>query len=207
MGTFQALLAEARDQPTPARAGKLNLWLRERRPRVDPRALADALVRGLEAGDFDRLSDRSGTSCRAAAVGALLELGYPFALEVAPEDLQFFRHATARRRLFTGWSVLGASVALQTGLVGQHLGALHFFPAIDSALQTAALPVTAVQGLSALGAATGLAFFPALRRVRSLPVTLAASAALGLGLAGGGILPALLTSVAALAFLLYARPK
>jgi len=56
-----------------------------------PRATADRLQGLLSSGALSTLRGRQGQSARAVAVGRLLELGYPFALEVAPEDLTHWR--------------------------------------------------------------------------------------------------------------------
>src|SRR5205085_159839 len=55
------------------------------------RATADFLLAQLDAKAFGALVDSNNFSCRAAAVEALLSLGYPFALEVNPEDLEHLR--------------------------------------------------------------------------------------------------------------------
>jgi hypothetical protein len=58
---------------------------------------ARSLVGWLDAETFHGLSDEKSTPCRAVAVGALLRMGYPHALEVDPDDLEFFRqHQHAR---------------------------------------------------------------------------------------------------------------
>lgn len=57
----------------------------------DPRATADRLLSLLSSGQLAGLTGRGGTSARAVAVERLLQLGYPYALEVAPEDLAHWR--------------------------------------------------------------------------------------------------------------------
>jgi hypothetical protein len=56
-----------------------------------PRATADRLLSLLASGQLEGLTGRGGTSARAVAVERLLQLGYPYALEVAPEDLAHWR--------------------------------------------------------------------------------------------------------------------
>lgn len=56
-----------------------------------PRATADRLQALLASGALERLRTADGTSARAAAVERLLGLGYPYALEVSPEDLAHWR--------------------------------------------------------------------------------------------------------------------
>ncbi|RKH44127.1 hypothetical protein [Corallococcus sicarius] len=48
---------------------------------------ADAFHRLLEGNNLVGLVDADGRSCRAATVESLLALGFPYALEVRPEDL------------------------------------------------------------------------------------------------------------------------
>ena len=56
-----------------------------------PRATADRLQKLLASGGLETLRASDGTSARAVAVERLLALGYPFALEVSPEDLAHWR--------------------------------------------------------------------------------------------------------------------
>jgi hypothetical protein len=63
-------------------------------PRLDlgnPRATADRLQSLLSSGALATLRASDGTSARAIAVERLLALGYPYALEVSPEDLAHWR--------------------------------------------------------------------------------------------------------------------
>jgi hypothetical protein len=57
----------------------------------DPRATADRLQALLASGELAMLRMSDGTSARAVAVERLLGLGYPYALEVVPEDLAHWR--------------------------------------------------------------------------------------------------------------------
>jgi MFS family permease len=56
------------------------------------------LHRLLDDGSLDTCFDLDGMPCRVALVSALVGLGYPWALEVSPEDLQLLRRETGRRR-------------------------------------------------------------------------------------------------------------
>jgi len=56
-----------------------------------PRATADRLHALLASGELGLLRGSDGASARAMAVERLLALGYPYALEVAPEDLAHWR--------------------------------------------------------------------------------------------------------------------
>ncbi|HSP20628.1 MAG TPA: hypothetical protein VLQ79_14030 [Myxococcaceae bacterium] len=56
-----------------------------------PRATADRLQQLLASEGFGSLRTSDGTSARSVAVERLLGLGYPYALEVSPEDLAHWR--------------------------------------------------------------------------------------------------------------------
>ena len=84
-------LAEARAPGADERARR---GFVDRLARLDlgsPRATADRLQALLASGELVRLRASDGTSARAVAVERLLALGYPYALEVSPEDLAHWR--------------------------------------------------------------------------------------------------------------------
>lgn len=56
------------------------------------------LLTSLADGSLRELVDAQGRSCQAAAVQALLRLGFPWALEIDPETLVWFRRAQLPRR-------------------------------------------------------------------------------------------------------------
>src|SRR5688572_11683552 len=59
----------------------------------------DLLQRLLDERRVDGFFDSSNVSCRAAVLNAQLALGYPFALEISPEELQWLRKVTAQRNI------------------------------------------------------------------------------------------------------------
>ncbi|WP_224240638.1 hypothetical protein [Hyalangium gracile] len=59
---------------------------------VSPRARADFLLALIEDRDTGDMQGTKGLTVRAAAVKALLDLGYPYALELPPEALAEARH-------------------------------------------------------------------------------------------------------------------
>ena len=63
---------------------------------VPPEPAARWLLEALERSTWVGFADARGRTCRAAAVEALLALGYPWALHVTPEDLEHYR-AQSRR--------------------------------------------------------------------------------------------------------------
>ena len=84
-----------------------------------PRATADQLQALLSSGELATMRASDGSSARAVAVERLLSLGYPYALEVSPEDLAHWRderpsEATDGR----GLSVLVMGVAVCLSLWG-----------------------------------------------------------------------------------------
>jgi hypothetical protein len=112
-------LAEAR---APGADDRVRRSFVDRLSRLDvgsPRATADCLQNLLASGDLATLRASDGTSARAVAVERLLALGYPYALEVSPEDLAHWREerpseATDGR----GLSVLVMTVAVCLSLWG-----------------------------------------------------------------------------------------
>ena len=112
-------LAEAR---APGADERVRRSFVDRLSRLDlgsPRATADSLQTLLASGDLATRRASDGTSARAVAVERLLALGYPYALEVSPEDLAHWRaerpsEATDGR----GLSVLVMTVAVCLSLWG-----------------------------------------------------------------------------------------
>ncbi|GHG69100.1 hypothetical protein [Comamonas sp. JC664] len=88
------LIEQARGADVALRPGvaeRLNLQLARMAQSGGDRLVADTFLRLLESGRLSGLVDSQGRSCRAAAVEALLSLGFPYALEVRPEDLEHQR--------------------------------------------------------------------------------------------------------------------
>lgn len=92
------LAQQARRAEGPERqrlAADLNQLLAELTAEGGGRPEADAFHRLLEGGNLNGLVDADGRSCRATAVESLLALGFPYALEVRPEDLEHLKNAAA----------------------------------------------------------------------------------------------------------------
>lgn len=86
--------------------------------------------------------DTSGRPCRAAVIAAWLELGYPWALEVAPDDLAYVRSNASGtlQSWLTLTVVLAVTAALQNvGVVALVLGAVFSMP-IPAGLLLLAVP-------------------------------------------------------------------
>ncbi len=93
-GRLTSLVAEARSAQGTHRtglAGAINALLPLLPSEADPRASAALLHRLQEEGLLEGLEDEAGLPCGIAATRALLELGYPHALEVSPERLAALR--------------------------------------------------------------------------------------------------------------------
>lgn len=66
--------------------------------RYPSRPAADLLLRWLDQGALKDLQDAEGLTARAAATAAVLSMGYPYALEISPDDLDHLRARTAAAR-------------------------------------------------------------------------------------------------------------
>lgn len=109
-----ARAAKAEGDARRAAAGELNAALGQvgRHP---SRKRADLLLRWLDRREMAGLEDEEGRSCRATAVEALLSMGYPYALEVNPEDLEHLRERSAVAGSVTSSVAALLIVALTSG--------------------------------------------------------------------------------------------
>ena len=107
----------------PELAWRLNTLLEEMASEGGSRPVADTFHRLLESGKLDGLVDVRGRSCRAVAVEALLSLGFPYALEVRPEDLEHLRASGHGGSAQTGFGLgpIVPVVVLLAGVGGQIL--------------------------------------------------------------------------------------
>ena len=121
MESLTGLLAAARAAQGRARLTAVERWHAAlARTRFCPegpqrRAVADFLLAELAEGGLGVLRDGRGHTSRAVAAGALLELGFPYALEIAPEDLEYLRESerprSTRRRAAVALLALLASTS------------------------------------------------------------------------------------------------
>lgn len=79
-------------------------------------AVARAVLQMLDEPAFKAAFDVDGVSCRVSAVNTLLELGYPWALEVHPDDLTFYRQKTQGSTRGRRWLIAGAVALIAAGL-------------------------------------------------------------------------------------------
>lgn len=101
-----------------ALAAKLNARLDALAAEGGSREVADLLEQLLESGQLEGLADAEGRSCRAAATEALTRLGFPFALEVRPEDLAHLRGQDGDSAGFR-WAPWAAGGVLGAGFIAQ----------------------------------------------------------------------------------------
>jgi hypothetical protein len=81
-----------------ALAEHINRCFEQMAERGGSRATADFILRQLDGGRLADLVDGAQRSSRAVAAQALLALGYPYALELSPEDLDHLRREEQRAR-------------------------------------------------------------------------------------------------------------
>jgi hypothetical protein len=121
-GRVRALVQQARMAASDAEragvAGELNQQLDALAAGGGSREVADLLEQLLESGQLAGLEDTGGRTCRAAATEALTRLGFPYALEVRPEDLAFLRGQDEASPDFP-WRPTAAGALLVAGIVAQ----------------------------------------------------------------------------------------
>lgn len=79
------------------------------------------LLRLLDEGAFHELRGDDGTPTRELAVAALLRLGYPWALQIHPDELAWYRALERRKKRDRILILLGigaAAAVLETFLLG-----------------------------------------------------------------------------------------
>jgi hypothetical protein len=103
-------------------ARRLNLLLDEMAREGGSRQVADVFHGLLDGGALEGLVDARGRTCHSAAVEGLLSLGFPFALEVRPEDLDGLNEGPAPTGAKKDWRVeLPSLLVVLTGVLGQFL--------------------------------------------------------------------------------------
>jgi hypothetical protein len=88
----------------------------------EPEQLVTFLLEQLDDQSFAGLRDKKGWPCRAAAVEAVIELGYPHALQLDPDDVEYLAQEKLSRpsRLWplTISAGLGLTGSVALGLLG-----------------------------------------------------------------------------------------
>lgn len=117
----------AKARTTPGEAGELAVQTVNQalRTLLPTEANGEALLRMLDEGALADLRAADGTSARMLGVEALLRLGYPWAVRIHPEELEWYRETLAgqrRRRILIVLSALAVAA-------GSALYLLRFFGA------------------------------------------------------------------------------
>ncbi|AKJ01096.1 hypothetical protein ATI61_114195 [Archangium gephyra] len=151
----RALVREARMAASEADragvAGTLNQQLDALAAGGGSREVADLLEQLLESGQLAGLEDPGGRACRAAATEALTRLGFPYALEVRPEDLAFLRGQDGASQDFP-WRPTAAGALLVAGIAAQ-----WGVPLLQGeSLEGPVLPLVLLMGLSLMALVPGL---------------------------------------------------
>jgi hypothetical protein len=77
---------------------RINRWLDQMVLEGGSRHVADWFHHLIESGRLEGLADAAGHTCHETAVRGLLSMGFPYALEVRPEDLERITPREQRRR-------------------------------------------------------------------------------------------------------------
>lgn len=119
---LEAQVQEAREARGPEREAAV-LRLHERLEALGAgggsREVADQLLHLLESGELEGLESADGRTSRSVAVEALLELGFPYALEVRPEDLEHLRQSGRAGGTRSPLLQALAALSLGGGFVGE----------------------------------------------------------------------------------------
>ncbi|HZN94034.1 MAG TPA: hypothetical protein VFB81_15080 [Myxococcales bacterium] len=100
--------------------GELNELLGQM-SRFASRPVADLLLRWLDQGSLTDLEDGDGQTARAAATAAVLSMGYPYALEISPDDLDHLREHTAPDSSLGGSLAATLVVGITSAFAGTEL--------------------------------------------------------------------------------------
>lgn len=178
-------------------AGKINRAL-EALPRSMPaREAADLILTRLGDRSLEDLADANGMTCRAAAVGVLLELGFPYALEIEPDDLEHYRQVTTPRRPW--WRAVAAGLVWPLGALELAMAVSdHELGRLGDGGDASVAAVASHVGMTLASAASAALSRDGGRGRTWARWALAGSAVVGVALAVGGVVPALGTALAAL---------
>jgi hypothetical protein len=108
----------------------------------EPEKLVEFLLEQLEEGSLMELRDKQGWTCHAAAVEAVIEMGYPHALALQPDDVEFLNAEKLKRPTRLWPLTIAAGLGLTASVALALLG-------VASARRTGVDVATA--GLSAAG--------------------------------------------------------
>lgn len=112
---LEHLALTARATPGPAGRDALNLLHHSLAALTPSAENATLLLRLLDEGAFNELRADDGSSTRELAVETLLRLGYPWALQVHPDELAWYRTSLflrKRNKLLILLAFIGLAAAL-----------------------------------------------------------------------------------------------
>jgi hypothetical protein len=167
--------------------------------RFASRPMADLLLRWLDQGALSDLQDAEGLTARAAATAALLSMGYPYALEISPDDLDHLRSRSAAVR-----GPGGAVGALLMVVVTAAISAVQLFADREPA-QTVSAAVTLL--LAMLVSVGVTAASPPSARRRWASVALLVSGLIAMSMALGGTMGLFAPALGALVAFAMAWPR
>src|SRR5262249_53286380 len=121
-GEASGAVVQLREAMGSVRGDELNRLLKLPVAQTDRQAVAELILKKLDEKRFEGLRGADGTSCRAAAVEAVLSLGFPWALHVDPDDLAHLRAEQPGKASFLPggpmtWGLLGTLVLVILSLL------------------------------------------------------------------------------------------
>jgi hypothetical protein len=90
---------------------RINRWLDKMAREGGSRQVADWFHHLIESSRLEGLADASGQGCHETAVRGLVAMGFPYALEVRPEDLERLKPREVQRKRPSGEANLKATAA------------------------------------------------------------------------------------------------
>ncbi|WP_224366077.1 hypothetical protein [Hyalangium versicolor] len=98
---------------------RINRWLDKMVSEGGSRHVADWFHHLIERGRLEGLADAAGQSCHETAVRGLLAMGFPYALEVRPEDLERLKPRQSQpKHRKRGRKLKGAAAGVLVGGLG-----------------------------------------------------------------------------------------
>ncbi|KFE67574.1 hypothetical protein DB31_8057 [Hyalangium minutum] len=199
------LVDQARSAEGPERqelSRRINRWLDEMVREGGSRHVADWFHHLIESGRLEGLADAAGHACHETAVRGLLAMGFPYALEVRPEDLERIqprKHQLRTRKRDRDFKAGAAGVMVGGALTEMVLNLLRFQPATGL--------LTVEVGLALMATAALLLSKPRspLRNMGLAVLLVVSGLSLSLSLLGGyaGLVSGLAGLVATLLFALH----
>jgi len=164
--------------------------------RYPSRPAADLLLRWLDQGALKDLQDAEGLTARAAATAAVLSMGYPYALEISPDDLDHLRARSAAVR-GPGGAVGALMMVVVTSLIA----------VVQLATEPGVQGVGNAVGLLVAMMASVVVMLSSARRRRWAAIALLVSGLVAMSLALGGTTALLAPALGAMAAFAMGWPR